>query len=84
MVSESSDHSRIAALTCIDFVIKDFVIKKIIMWNDDRAAQFRSPFVFKLLANYRRELQLEGNYNKVQYSKDTMDVIRAATKKCGI
>ena len=84
VVSESSDHSRIAALTCIDFVIKDFVIKKIIMWNDDRAAQFRSPFVFKLLANYRRELQLEGNYNKVQYSKDTMDVIRAATKKCGI
>ena len=30
VVSESSDHSRIAALTCIDFVIKNFVIKKIL------------------------------------------------------
>ena len=60
VVSESSDHSRIAALTCIDFVIKEVErhtnLTKIIMWSDGCAAQFRSHFVFKLLANYRRHL----------------------------
>ena len=60
VVSESSDHSWIAALTCIDFVIKEVEgltnLTKFIMWSDGCAAQFRSRFVFKLLANYRRDL----------------------------
>ena len=63
VVSESSDHSQIAALTRIDFVIKEVErhtnLTKIIMWSDGCAAHFRSRFVFKLLENYRRELQLE-------------------------
>lgn len=40
VVSESSDHSRIAALTCIDFVVKEvekhIALTKIILWSDVR------------------------------------------------
>ena len=79
MVSESSDHSRIAALTCIDFVIKEVErhtsLTKIVMWGDGCTAQFRSRFVFKLLANYRRDLQLEWNYNETHHGKGPMDGI---------
>ena len=60
--SESSDHSRTTALTCPAFVIKEVErhanLTKIIMWSDGFPAQFRSRFVFKLLANYRNGLKL--------------------------
>ena len=84
VVSESSDHSRIAALKCIEFVIKEVErqtnLTKIIMWSDGCAAQFRSRFVFKLLANYRRNLQLEWNYNEAHHSKAPMDGIGGTIK----
>ena len=70
-VSESIDHSRIAALTCINFVIKEVErhtnLTKMIMWSDGSAAQFRSHFALKLLAKYRRDLQLERNYNEAYH-----------------
>ena len=84
MISESSDHSRIAALTCIDFVIKEVErhtnFTKIIMWGDGCAAQFRSRFIFKLFANYRKDFQLEWNYNEAHHSKGPMDCIRGTIK----
>ena len=84
VVSESSSHLRIAALTCIDFVIKEVErhtdLTKIIMWSDGFAAQFRSRFVFKLLANYRRDLQLEWNYNEAHHGKGPMDGIGGTMK----
>ena len=50
VVSESSDHSRLAALTCSDFVMKEvekhIFLKKIIIWSDGCASQFRSRYVF--------------------------------------
>ena len=49
VVSESNDHSRIAALNCIDFVIREIerstMLKKVILWSDGCASQFRSRFV---------------------------------------
>ena len=67
VISESSNHSQIAALTCIDFVIKEVERRtnssKIIMWSNGCAAQFRLRIVFKLLANHCRDLQLEWNCN---------------------
>ena len=42
------------------------------MWNDGCAAQFRSHLVFKVLANYRRDLQLDWNYNKALRGKGPM------------
>ena len=55
-------------------------LTKFIMWSDGCAAQFRSRFVFKLLANYRRDLQLECHYNDDHHGKDTMDGIRGTIK----
>ena len=69
--SESIDHSRIAALTCINFVIKEVErrtnLTKMIMWSDGSAAQFRSRFALKLLAKYLWDLQLERNYNEAYH-----------------
>ena len=56
VVSESSDYSRIAALTCNDFVIneveKHMKLTKAIIWSHGCAVKFRSRFVFKLLSTY--------------------------------
>ena len=75
-------------LTCVDFVIKDVErhtnLTKIIMWSDGCAAQFSSRFVVKLLANYRRDLQLEWNYNEAHHGKCPMDGVEGTIKKCGI
>ena len=51
------------------------------MWRDGCAAQFRSRFVLKLLANYCNEgITLECNYNEAHYSKGPMDGIGEKTK----
>ena len=50
------------------------------MWRDGCAAQFRSRFVLKLLANYCKDLQLEWNYNEAHYGKGPMDGIREKIK----
>ena len=88
VASKSSDHSHIAALTCIDFVIKEVErhnsLTKIIKWNDGFVLQFRSRFVYKLLANYRRDLQLKWDYNEAHHGKGPMDGIGGNNKKCGI
>ena len=54
------------------------------MWSDGDycASYFRSRFVFKLLENYCRDLQLEGNYNEVDHGKSLMDGIREQVE-CG-
>ena len=55
-------------------------LTKFIMWSDGCAAQFRSRFVFKLLANYCRDLQLECNYNDDHDGKGPMDGIGETIK----
>ena len=74
VVSESSDHSRIAALTCIDFVIKEvekhIALTKVILWSDGCAAQFRSRFVFKLISTYRPDLLIDWHYNEAHHGRD--------------
>ena len=46
------------------------------MRSDGYVAQFRSRFVFKILANYGKDLQLEWNYNEPHHGKGPMDGIR--------
>ena len=55
-------------------------LTRIITWSDGCATQFRSRFVFKLLANYRRDLQLEWNYNEAHHGKGPVDGIRGTKK----
>lgn len=84
VVSESNDHSRAAALTCIDIVVREVEkhvrLSKLILWSDGCASQFRSRFVFKLLAHYRPELEINWHYNKAQHGKGPMDGIGETVK----
>ena len=50
------------------------------MWNNGCAAQFRSRLVFKVLANYCRDLQLDWNYNKALHGKSPMGGIWGTIK----
>ena len=55
VIGETSDHSRIAALTCIGMVLKEIEkktkneVKKLIVWSDGCPSQFTSRFVFQLI-----------------------------------
>ena len=84
VVSESNDHSRAAALTCIDLTIKEIEkripLTKVILWSDGCAAQFRSRFVFRLLADYCPDIQVEWNYNEAHHGKGPMDGIGGTVK----
>ena len=71
ITSESSDHSRIAAFSCVNAVIKHaqeqikpVQIHKVIVWSDGCAAQFRSKFVFMLMTYFDSNIDLEWNYNE--------------------
>ena len=55
ITSEATDHSRIAAHSCIIKVLEEVTkamqsISKIYVWSDGCAAQFRSRFVFHLIS----------------------------------
>ena len=82
--NESSDHSRIAALMCIDFVIREVekhtVLTKVILWGDGCVLQFRSRFVFKLVSTYRPDLLIDWHYNEAHHGKGTMDEIGGTIK----
>ena len=55
-------------------------LTKIIVWSDGCVTQFRSRFIFKLLANYRRDVQLGWSYNETHHGKDPMDGIERTIK----
>ena len=64
ITSESSHHSRIAAFSCVNKIIKLMEekiksIKKVIVWSDGMGAQFRSRFVFMLLSTNDHAINLE-------------------------
>ena len=79
VVGESSDHSRIAALACIDFVIQEverhITLTKVIVWSDGCAVQLRSRFVFKLISTFRPDLLIDWHYNKAHHDRGPMDGI---------
>ena len=71
--------SRNNALTCVDMVSKkiekETKVRKLMVWSDRCASQFRSRFVLTLLSSYRPELLLEWNYNEAHHGKGPMDGI---------
>ena len=73
IISESSDHSRIASMSCIHMIIEEIEktmdLSKVIVWSDGCGAQFRSRFVFKFLSSYRTDLIIEWNYNEAHHGK---------------
>lgn len=84
IVSESSDHSRVASMSCVKMVIeeieKSIALTKVIAWSDGMGAQFRSRFVFKILSEYRPDLDLEWHFNEAHHGKGPMDGIGGTIK----
>jgi len=85
ITSESGNHSRIAAFSCVNRLIKLMEEKikpiiKVIVWSDGMGAQFRSRFVFKLLSTIHHAIDLEWHYNEAHHGKGPMDGVGGTIK----
>ena len=85
ITSESSDHSRIAAFSCVNKIIKLMEekiksINNVIVWSDGMGAQFRSRFVFMLLSTVDHAINLEWHYNEAHHGKGPMDGVGGTIK----
>ena len=82
--SNATDHSRIAAQTCTVKVIKELnktvQIAKVHVWSDGCAAQFRSRYVFDLIARIDRKYEVTWYYNECHHGKGPMDGVGGTIK----
>ena len=77
VTSESNDHSRITAFSCIVTIVDELKklmgeLRKIILPSDGCSSQFRSKFVFALLTHLDQNIALQWNYNEAHYGKEPM------------
>ena len=87
IISEASDHSRIAAFTCINKVF-DFVREKhnfppevtLHIWSDGCAGEFRSRYVFALVPQIDSKVEVNWYYNEKHHGKGPMDGIGGTIK----
>ena len=76
IISEASDHLRIAAFTCISQVF-NFVREKhnlppeviLHIWSDGCAGQFRSRYVFALVSQIDSKVEVNWYYNERYHGK---------------
>lgn len=87
LVTEASDHSRIAAHTLIIRVIEEVKLRvgftdgvTIHLWSDGCAAQFRSRFVFRLTTLFPENYTVIRYYNERHHGKGPMDGIGGCIK----
>ena len=89
VISGASDHSRIAAHTCVVKIIDQVVSGNIALfgeevplhiWSDGCAAQFRARFVFYLIARMKKQFAVEWCYNERHHGKGAMDGVERAIK----
>ena len=87
VISESKDHDRAEAITCVRKVIEKAEeinaasYDKIYIWSDGCSAQFRSCFVFCLLKkNMFDNAELIWNYNEKSHGKGSMDGVGGTVK----
>ena len=80
LVTERSDHKRAASMSCLEQVVAKIESKhgkcyeNLYVWRDEMGVQFRSHFVFKLLAGtILPNKWLMWFYNKQQHGKGPMD-----------
>ena len=91
VISESNDHSTIAASSCIVTIVDELKkligeLCKVIFWSDGCSSQFRSKFVFAysfhtLLTHFDRNIALQWNYNEAHHSKKPMDGVAGTIKR---
>ena len=87
IISEASDHSRIAPFTCINKVF-GFVLEKhnlspevtLHIWIDGCASQFRSQYVFVLVSEIDSKVEVNWYYNERHHGKGSMDGIGGTIK----
>ena len=87
VVFEASDHSRIAAFTCINKVF-NFVHEKhelplkvtLHVWSDGCAGQFHSRYVLSLLLTLDKTVNLRWYYNERHHGKGPMDGVGGTIK----
>ena len=84
VTTESSEHSRIASFPCLHVIMKRVVeeklrtqVKKVVVWSDGGASQFRSRYVFHLLSTF---YEFEWHYNEAHHGKGPMDGIGGTVK----
>ena len=88
IVSEANDHSRIASFTCVSKVIECIEerlplltsLRRVYIWSDGCASQFRSRYVFSLLTHLHPSKDIEWNYNEAHHGKGPMDGIGGTIK----
>ena len=81
IITENSDHNRVTSMSSLRKVVeiaenslgKSF--RRLIIWSDGMSAQFRSRFIFRLLASILfLEKEISWFYNERHHGKDLMDV----------
>ena len=88
VVTESPDHSRITAYSCISKVVthirekyQELPLKlNLYVWSDGCASQFRSCYVFSLMSCYDRTLNVSWFYNERHHGKGPMDGVGGTVK----
>ena len=85
VISESNDHSRIAAFSCIVTIVDELKklmgeLRKVILWSDGCSSQFRSKFVFALITHFYRNISLQWNYNEAHHDKGPIDGVGGPIK----
>ena len=84
VTSNAADHSRIAAHFCTTKVIEELnktvQIAKVHVWSDGCAAQFRSRYVFDLIAQIDEKCEVIWCYNERHHGKGPMDGCRGDNK----
>ena len=87
ITSEASDHSRIAALSCwlrvVSYLQEKYSLLESLrlhIWSDGCAGQFRSRYVFKLLAEFAKEHTIAWYYNERHHGKGPMDGVGGTIK----
>ena len=87
IATENSDHNRVTSMSSLKKVVEiaeDFTGKKyhrLIIWSDGMSAQFRSRFVFKILAGTLfSEKEVWWFYNERHHGKGPMDGVGGTLK----
>ena len=89
VTSKATDHSRIAAFSCINLII-DSLQKKFpsqfnnypvfYIWSDGCPSQFRSRFVFALMTHFNPDYTIQWCYNEHHHGKGPTNGVGGTVK----
>ena len=89
VTSEATDHSRIAAFSCINLIIDSLQKKSpsqfnnypvFCIWSDSCGSQFQSKFIFALITHFNPDYNIQWYYNERHHGKGPMDGVGGTVK----